>query len=337
MKKELIYEISKQLNIPQVNDSTGICRAIYSISGKMAIVSLRECSVDNFISIQHLKKRVSQIIDAYINIFPQIKIRFSSDRDSVVEDIYEIYRRNGFCYHSSYRLYPAVSKISGNGKCILYRGTSPVEKMYMSGLGFYIVKQNDKEYKSISDMFGLQTQSLSEYLKEVLEYNNEWTNIEWPDNTEFLRIKAPFSKGYWQDKPVKSEKVSLARYGYPRKIYVFYRYINGCFQAKQIPEWRVSDFRADNKPDYGEYRRIANAILEDNQQLPPIRVVKKDGVVEIKLGYRLPPTEEDFFKLYSWPVNYNNASSNFQREMAIDVYPIFKHQVELMGYCIMEE
>ena len=41
--------------------------------------------------------------------------------------------------------------------------------------------------------------------------------------------------------------------------------------------------------------------------------------MEIKVGYRLPPSEEDFFKLYSWPMRYDFTSKSpqvFTRKMA---------------------
>ena len=61
---------------------------------------------------------------------------------------------------------------------------------------------------------------------------------------------------------------------------------------------------------------------------------------EIKLGYRLPPSEENFFKLYSWHVRYDFTSKTpqvFTRMMARQIYPMFKHELESMGYCFVEE
>lgn len=51
-------------------------------------------------------------------------------------------------------------------------------------------------------MFGLQKQSFESYLEELLAHC-EWEQIEWPDNSEFLRLDPPFKWGYWQQIPEK--------------------------------------------------------------------------------------------------------------------------------------
>ena len=60
-------------------------------------------------------------------------------------------------------------------------------------------------------MFGLQKQSFESYLEELLAHC-EWEQIEWPDNSEFLRLDPPFKWGYWQQIPEKNDHISLARY-----------------------------------------------------------------------------------------------------------------------------
>ena len=210
----------------------------------------------------------------------------------------------------------------------------------MSGLGLYGVTKDAEHSQSAAEMFEMQKQPLSDYLQEVLA-SNDWNEVEWPDDTEFLRLKPPFSRGYWQEKPDKVETPSMARYGAPNKLYAFYRCLNGHFEQKAIPTWRVDDFRTIGQPGYGEYRRIACGLLEAAQQLPPVAVkFSPNHIVSIKLGYRLPPAEEDFFKLYSWPINYDITQKTpqvFQREMSKIVYPVFKQHLESIGYRFVEE
>ena len=132
----------------------------------------------------------------------------------------------------------------------------------------------------------------------------------------------------------------MARYGSPLPIYVLYRFENGRFQHRQLPEWRVTDFRASAKTDYGEYRRISNALLDFYGQLPPVRAHFNGKLMEVHPGYRLPPEEEDFFRLYSWPMDYDITASNpkvFCRAMSPIVYPAFKHALEAIGYHFVEE
>lgn len=339
MKEELISEISRQLNMIQAPGIESLCKAIYSATGKMALASLWDHPEDeDFVSIQHFKKRAAQILGAYINIYAQTKVCFPKDRTGIIDDIYETYRRNGFFYHSSHRLSSAALSVGGLGHCVLYRGTPPGQKCFMSGLGLYAVKRDASPCKTAAEMFDMQTQALSGYLHEVLK-SNDWNEIDWPEDAEFLRLNPPFSRGYWRNKPDKTDRISMARYGAPNKLYVFYRWQDGHFQQKPIPAWRVDDFRTIGQPGYGEYRRIACALLYAVQQLPPIIVTPKDCVVEIKLGYRLPPAEEDFFKLYSWPINYDITPKTpqvFQREMSTIVYSVLRQHLESIGYRFVE-
>lgn len=69
--------------------------------------------------------------------------------------------------------------------------------------------------------------------------------------------------------------------------------------------------------------------------LPEIKAAAGGGLVEIELGYRLPPSEEVFFKLYSWPARYD-APHVFTRTMAEQVYPVFKRELEAIGYRFLE-
>ena len=149
-----------------------------------------------------------------------------------------------------------------------------------------------------------------------------------------------FRLGYWKQTPDKDGRISLARYGEPSKVYAFYRYCNGQYQQKAIPAWKTQDFSHSYPGSYGEHARIMSALLKSYDMLPPVRVSSAGDLVDIKIGYRLPPSEEDFFKLYSWPVRYNfpiRSPQIFTRRMAKEVYPVFRHVLESIGYCFAEE
>ena len=123
----------------------------------------------------------------------------------------------------------------------------------------------------------------------------------------------------------------------PQKNYVFYRYHNGIYQQKPIPDWRIRNYFPENTSNdssrnmYGEYRRIAIALLKRYGTLPGSEVKASGDLIEIKLGYRLPPSEEEFFKLYSWPVRYDFSSKLppvFTRKLTRQIYPMFNHELE---------
>ena len=339
MTNDLLNTIGKQLNIPKTTNSEWICQIVYSVAGKMALASLWDHTEDHSsISIQHFKNRMAQIFDAYERIYPEISHLLPDDKSNLLEEIYSIYLRTGFLYHSAYKIAPAISAQANCGNITISRTTSPDNAFFMSGLGFYYPQKLASD-SPIAEVFGLQIQSFESYLSELLD-QSEWTPIVWPENAEFLRLDPPFSRGYWQQIPEKSSRVSLARYGEPNKLFAFYRFHNGEFQQKPIPEWRLRDWFYSGSTNYGEYRRIALALLKQYGNLPAIKTKEIGNIVEIQVGYRLPPSEEEFYKLYSWPVTYDFSSNFpqvFTRKMAKQVFPMFKHTLEKLGYCFVEE
>lgn len=345
MINDLVASIAKQLNISKSDDNEWICQIVYSVAGQMALASLWDHNEDkDSISIQHFKNRIAEIFDAYESIYPEIGLLFPRDKTNLLEEMYSTYLRTGFFYHSAYQLSPATYIAAGSGDIIFHRGSTPDKKLFMSGLGFYSCQESTPG-GTIAKMFDLQEQSFESYLEELLEHGG-WETIDWPDDTEFLRLEPPFSRGYWQQIPDKDNRIALARYGEVTKIFVFYRYQNGVYQQKVIPEWRILDVLPrdtgshKNLIDYGEYRRIAIALLKRYDVLPAIKANINETLVEIKIGYRLPPAEEEFFKLYSWPVIYNFSSQSsqvFVRKMAKQVYPTFKNELESIGYRFVEE
>lgn len=339
MTNDLIATIGRQLNIPKSEDNEWVCQIVYSVAGQMALASLWDHNEGgSLVSIQHFKNRIAQIFDAYEGVCPEIRFLLPKDKTDLLEEMYFIYLRNGYLYHSAYQISPAAPAMAGYGDLVLHRGSSPDTKLFMSGLGFYSVQKHAID-RTVANMFGLQDQCFEGYLEELLGHS-EWESVDWPDSTEFLRLDPPFSRGYWQQVPEKGDRISLARYGEPNKVFVFYRYHNGAYQQKPIPEWRIRDYFSNDIGRYGEYRRIATALLKRYAALPKIKATANGNLIEIKLGYRLPPSEEAFFQLYSWPVRYDFSSKSppvFTRKMAKDIYPIFKHELEKIGYCFVEE
>ena len=338
MSNDLIFSIRKQLDIPKSADNDWICQIVYSSAGEMALASLWDHYENSeAVSVQHFKRRVSQLFDAYIGLYPALSYTFPEDRTNLVDEIYSIYLRNGFFYHSPFHISPALPANASVGNLVLHRGHSPDAKLLMSGLGFYSVQPTFDE-RSVVNMFGLQEITFDSYLSELL-LCGEWESVVWPENTEYLRLDPPFRWGYWQNTPVSDGRISLARYGDPNKVFVLYRFHNGNYQQKAIPEWRIRDYFS-NDGGHEEYRRIATALLQRYDTLPHIKVSFDNQMVEIKLGYRLPPAEEAFFKLYSWPLRYDFTAKTpqvFTRKMAKQVFPIFRHTLETLGYCFMEE
>ena len=338
MNDGLIKSIGEKLNIPKSDDYEWFCQIIYSVAGQMALASLWDHEDDgNTVSVQYFKTRIAQIIQAYEDIYPNVQYLFPEDTTDLIQDIYSIYLKTGHLYHSSHQLAPATPAKAGFDNVTLYRGISPGNNLHMSGLGFYAIEK-DNSGNSIASLFDLQTTPYDTYLEELLEHG-EWEPIVWPESSQFLRIDPPFSRGYWDLTPNNDSRISIARFGEPKRIYGFYRYYDGKYQYKAIPEWRVLDYNSSNISDAG-YRRIATALLMRYHNLPSIQAYQESNLIKVKLGYRLPPQEENFFKLYSWPDHYifNSQSPQvFTRKMTTPIYHMFKHEMEIMGYHFLEE
>ena len=339
MINNFIESISRQLNIPKTNEAHSICNVVYSAAGQLALASLWDHSdYSDSISIQHFKNRIVDVFDAYESLFPFIKSYLPQDKSVLCDEMYSIYLRSGYFYHYSHQISPAISASAVLNNVQLSRGHSPDEQYFMSGLGFYSISKFGSN-RTVPEMFDLQQQSFENYLSELLSYS-EWEDVTWPETAEFLRLDPPFSKGYWQNTPTTDNRISLARYGEPNKLLVLYRYSNGRYQQKPIPEWRIKDYFINTPGSLGEYRRVAVALLKQYGVLPKITAKEKDQLIEIRVGYRLPPSEEVFFKLYSWPMFYNFSESTtqvFTRKMSKLMYPVFKDVLENIGYCFVEE
>ena len=131
----------------------------------------------------------------------------------------------------------------------------------------------------------------------------------------------------------------MARYGDPVRIYVFYRFQEGQFNQQVITSWRIQDYRSLKDSDTN-YRIISSGLLLKNGTLPAIQAFDQGEFVSIQLQYQLPPAEEDFFKLYSWPLNFNESNLSlgriYHRKMAKAIYPIFRAHLQSIGYTMEE-
>ncbi len=311
-------------------------RIIYSATGKIALASLWDHGEDDGpnASVQHIKKSIQCSFYAYHTLYPEAKRLFAVDLEELIQEMYEIYSLSGNFYHSPYWASPAANATSICKGVCFERGAAPGKIGFMSGLGTYTISQEAGAgtAEHVTTMFRLQKESLTVWFQKLLK-NQKWAEIEFPQGTEFLRMQPPFSRGYWDEHLNKTGEISLARYGQAgRYLYILYRCEDGIYIHTPLPHWRT-----ETGGSRMEYLRIASAILASNGQLPPIRVKVGQEMARIRLDYLLPPTEETFFKLYSWPVSFYKSPQNFQRAMTVPVYRAFKTILEQVGYEFMEE
>lgn len=334
-ERDLLYEISNELGIrkdKQEDEAQWISRVIYSSVAKLALASVWSNAEDyNTDTISHFKNYYKKLLDAYINIFSDSSNMFLPNHDELSEEIYKILISNGCFYHMPYRLSPAVKKISVVNNIVLARGLPPKNTFNMSGMGFYIENSSINSKEDVFDMFNISRITFDKYLEQIIK-SKEWIPAELNKNIDgynFLKIQPPFTNGYWKKEPDKENVVSLAKFSeINNTIYFLYKYDNGKYFKLPLEDWRVEQY---------QYRAISTGILQSCNKLPPINAKLSDEIVYIKLNYLLPPNEENFFKLYSWPINYLTIDQNFNRIMSKKIYNVFKSILKQLGYQFREE
>ena len=82
-------------------------------------------------------------------------------------------------------------------------------------------------------------------------------DFESSSDTEYLRLKPPFSGGYWGPKPDRTGNVAMLRSGnHGSQLYYLYRYQDKALEVSQLPQWQVEDFDASIEQGNFELLRL---------------------------------------------------------------------------------
>lgn len=87
------------------------------------------------------------------------------------------------------------------------------------------------------------------------------------------------------------------------------------------------------------YFTIATGLLMLSNSLPTIDIATSDKLITITIPYLLPPAEEAFFELYSWPLKdvfLTDFKQHYTRKMSTDIFPIFEKMMKQLGYKFTE-
>jgi len=324
---EIILHIARELNILQ-----GSCeenehwktRVIYSVLGVMGISALLDpIETNNDNTINHFKSRIKSTYNAYKTIFPDLNILVTED--DMCNELLERYLSAGYIYHAPNRLRLAnFSAAVCNGMSFI-RGASIDSMNYVSGLGYYNFNTSINN-TLITEMFMIPNEHIvaacDRLLKEI-----SWIENDSLENVEYLRLKEPFSSGYW-GKNISDDRVITIVRAAASDSYYFYRRINGKSYISPIQSWRVLN---------GEYRRLAFGLIYENGNQPCIRYQLDGPIVHIIQEYLLPPPELNLLLVYSWPETYYSFPSHFRRCMAKPVFDSFKIVMEKLGYIFKKE
>ena len=189
---------------------------------------------------------------------------------------------------------------------------------------------------SIASMYGIGEDSLSEQWSQLTKAIT-WSSSSLSSGTEYLKTTPPFKKGYFKNNPDKDGKVSLLRVGQLKHYgYYLYKYDGTEISISQPHSWMT---------DNGEYRRISNCCLFSRRTLPKTIYHIDGDIVNIRIRYLYPPSEQNLIRLYSWPKSfrcfsnksYRSHFEDFNRVLSTSVFLAIKNEFEQIGYQFAEE
>lgn len=326
MINEFVNTISEQLNIIKGSkepESNWQKRVLYSSIGINMISATYDYDDDslfgsesNSVSMQHIHKRGKIIIEAYDGL---VNMKF--EENDLPGYIRKIYIKTGYILHKNNRLtYPPFTQAKYNG-IYLTRGQVPWTVTAMSGIGTYSKKELAGATISLSDMFHFEKSSITEWY-QTFESSILWTRIsKLPDDIEYVNTTDNISNGYWTSKP-PGKGIVLCRSSHEgERVYKLLK-INDTIESCTLPSWRV---------DKHEYLRIALALRVRTGNSPVLVVKPDNSIAVICYNHLLPPFEQNFVDLYSWPAEKN---SRYRRIISIQLLPVFIDLFRHMGYRI---
>lgn len=329
----LLTKISEQHHIcrgKNESENAWKTRLIYSICGMMAYASLWDDIDEGPISQDHLKKRVHNTFDSYRFMYPELASSLQCESKDLEDEITDEFLAGGIVYQRPHDLIPSMKREVFCDGVLFQRGIAIDDISCVSGLGFYALPpKGQTDPKNLEAMFGLEQQSLSVLWQKKLSSVTWQSNLTFETFTEYLRMKPPFTAGYWRTDPDKTGTVSLLRTGRRgAQLYYLYRYVDNALEVSQLPQWQVEG---------SNYRNLSCACLSAYGTLPPINYYEDGNLVYLRLQYLLPPRELNFLKLYSWPdgspsLKDSSLHDNFHRVLSTEVFTAIKVVFSDEGY-----
>ena len=178
----LLAEIAREFHIEQGEAESmerWKARIVYSLLGRMAYASLydhleedEELPEDKSVSVSHFKRRISTLLDTYLRLYPEIRSTFPPESNELYGEIYDVYLKTGYMYHTPYQISPAAPSAACQGDVQFERGMALDRGQFMSGLGCYLPENRHTNgvqvYSSVQEMFGMQENQLSIFWNDLL-------------------------------------------------------------------------------------------------------------------------------------------------------------------------
>lgn len=300
------------------------CRILYSIFARMGYASLWDKDDEGSVTILHFKGRIKAIIQSYLEMYPEMK-RELAFSDEIVEELYNIYLRAGYIYHTQYRVFYAKKSCSQHNNILFTRGYPLGEKQLISGAGNYMrIEVTQGNALKSENIFNLGLENPAIRWKKLI-HKAVWTERNIETKAEYLNINLLRIKSYWINTPIKDGCEYILRTGFTGKfLYYLYKFDNEKMMISQLPEWMCVN---------GEYLNLTNACLMFYNKLPTSFYVMDGNIVRLSVGYLYPPPENNYLKLYSWPASLLDIkNSNFSRILDKEIFFCIKEIFEKEGY-----
>lgn len=289
----------------------------------MAYASLWDDS-EEAISIVHLKRKVRSMLANYKSMYPELSGSLPYASEKLEDEIANQFLSTGVVYHRPNRITPSMKHEEPFSDILFQRGISLDSISCVSGIGFYSKQDGATNFDRIKAMFGLEQEKLQALWRTTLSAASWKSNPSFEHSTEYLRLKPPFSYGYWINKPDMTGTVSILRTGMKgSQLYYLYRYTDTTLEVSPLPQWQVESYN---------YRTLTCACLLTYGTLPPIEYFEDGALVHIRMNYLLPPRELEFLKLYSWPEICTSLPCNFRRKLSTEVFTAIKNILSDEGY-----
>lgn len=328
---KLLLKVASRYNIikgTEESENDWKARLVYSICGMMAYASLWDESEEETVSIVHLKSKVRSILNSYKSMYSELSQYLPNTAEELEEEIVGLFLKTGVVYQRPYQIASAMKHEEAFGNILFQRGIALDNIAFVSGIGFYAKKSEEIISDGIKSMFGLEQEHLLDLWRSTVAAATWKTDLSLEHNIKYLRLKPPFTRGYWVDKPEINGTISILRVELTGlQLYYLYRYAGTKLEVSPLPQWQVEEYN---------YRTLASACLLTYGTLPPIEYEEDGALVYLSMNYLLPPRELNFLKLYSWPQTCTNIPSNFKRKLSKDVFIAIKSILLDAGYKFKE-
>lgn len=324
---KLLLKVASRYNIikgTEESENDWKARLVYSICGMMAYASLWDESEEETVSIVHLKSKVRSILNSYESMYSELSQYLPNTTEELEEEIVGLFLKTGVAYQRPYQIASAMKHEEAFGNILFQRGIALDNIACVSGIGFYAKQSEEVISDGIKSMFGLEQEHLLDLWRSTVAAASWKTDLSLEHNIKYLRLKPPFTRGYWVDKPERNGKISILRVELTGlQLYYLYRYAGTKLEVSPLPQWQVEEYN---------YRTLASACLLTYGTLPPIKYEEDGALVYLSMNYLLPPRELNFLKLYSWPKTCKTIPSDFRRKLSKEVFIAIKSILLDAGY-----